>query len=161
VKRILSVLAAVMLMVAVIMPGQAQAATKGTFGKKAGYNGIRIGMSLKKAKATHKLKLKSAGTLCLFGNFKKNPSSGGVIISRKYGVVLIDAPKKARTPRGIGVGSTEKQVKKAYPDLHEGDHSLEAKVPGYSFKSVRFGFGGDGKRIDDMFLFALKQDCFN
>jgi hypothetical protein len=159
VKRILSVSAAATLVVAAIMSGPAQAASKGTFGRKAGYNGIRIHMTLKQAKATHKLKPARFSGPCMHTDFKKIHTAVGVLISKRYGVVGVGAPKKARTPHGIGVGSTLKQVKKAYPKLKIGINFSSVRVPGY--KTVLYGFQPRKGKVAVMWLMARTQDCAN
>ncbi|GAA3205475.1 hypothetical protein [Actinocorallia longicatena] len=58
-----------------------------------------------------------AGGPCVVADFGKTPTVNDILISKRRGVELIRAPKKAGTPRGIGAGSTFKQVKKAYPGL--------------------------------------------
>ncbi|GAA3194072.1 hypothetical protein [Actinocorallia longicatena] len=149
--------AALVLALAVQLP--ADAAAKGSFGKKGGYNGVRIHMTLKQAKATGKLKTTPFSGQCMHAAFKskKYRSPVGVLFSRKYGLVAIGAPAKARTPRGIGVGSTIKQVKKAYPRLKIGFSFDQVPVPGH--KTVRYGFQVVKGKVTVMWLMATKQDC--
>ncbi|MEV4067677.1 hypothetical protein [Nonomuraea dietziae] len=87
-----------------------------------GYGKVKLGMSAKKAKATGKVVLKRAAGLeaCSGWDFKAHPTRKtrvGLYISKKVGVAVISAPKGVKTPEGIGIGSTMKQVKKAYPRL--------------------------------------------
>jgi hypothetical protein len=153
--------AGVLLMGAALSPATAEAAAKGTFGVKAGYEGLYLGQSLKKVRKAGKIHGPTSGT-CSFVTFrsrKKHSHNQNVVISNKYGVVLISAGKSARTARGIGIGSTLKQVKKAYPRFHLGAHAWEIPLPKYP-KYV-FGLDIEKNRVAELWLEKRPQDCFN
>src|SRR4051812_32079140 len=80
-----------------------------------GYGGVRLGMTPKQATATRKIVKKLDGGQCSGWDLKAHPTGRdavGLYISKNLGVALIAAPKGVKTPEGIKVGSTMKQVKK-------------------------------------------------
>jgi hypothetical protein len=91
-------------------------------------------MTAKQAKATGKIVLKmSAGQgACSGWDLKAHPTGKdtvGLYVSKKRGVAVIFAWKGVKTPEGIGIGSTMKQVKKAYP-------RLKTAASGFPYASV-------------------------
>lgn len=82
-----------------------------------------------------------------------------VAISKKYGVERITLPEGARTSRGIGVGSTVADVKKAYPNATEYRMGFSVKLNdtgSYSFTT--FGYA-DTDKIVAIKLMANQTDC--
>ncbi|MGN9840414.1 hypothetical protein ACTMTI_20030 [Nonomuraea sp. H19] len=129
-----------------------------------GYGTIKLGMSAKKAKATGKIVLKrpAGAESCSGWGFTAHPTkknSVSLYISKKLGVAVIFAPKGVKTPRGIGIGSTMKQVRKAYPRLKMSPGGIPyVSVPGNSKAYYSFFPETDGKLVG----LALKidyQDC--
>ncbi|TDC98521.1 hypothetical protein E1292_35010 [Nonomuraea deserti] len=131
-----------------------------------GYGKVRLGMSAKKAGATGKvlLKMPLGGGACSGWDLKAHPTgrnSVGLYISKRRGVAVIFAPKDVRTPQSIGIGSTTKQVKKAYPRWKTAASGfLLASVPGngkayYAFFATKKG------TVEELALGLDTQDCVN
>lgn len=157
-RTITAALTAVLLITTLTTAANA-APRKGTFGSHAAYKGIRIHMTLKHATATGTLKRPVSSGPCLHTNYKRKPSLIGVWISRRVGVAIIGAPRSARTPRGIGVGSTRTQVRKAYPKLRHSINADTVRVPGY--QRVLYGFQFDKNKVTTMWLMSARQNCVN
>ena len=154
--------AGAVLLGAALSPTAADASAKGTFGVKAGYEGVHLGQSLKKVKAAGKVHGPTKGWSCAFVTFKshrKHSHTLELAVSKKYGVAQIIAPKGARTARGIGLGSSLTQVKKAYPRFHLGEHAWEIPLPGYPH--FIFGLDIEKNRVKELWLEKRPQDCFN
>lgn len=146
-------------------PALAQQAAKPTLGPY-GYGAVKLGMSTEKAKATGKIVLKmpaGAGS-CSGWDLKAHPSGKnavGLFISKKAGVAVIFAAKGVKTPRGIGIGSTMKQVRKAYPRVKTSPGGIPyVAVPGNS--KAYYAFLADAKGKVTELAFGLDtQDCVN
>ncbi|TQS21629.1 hypothetical protein FLW16_39245 [Microbispora sp. KK1-11] len=133
----------------------------GTFGPY-GYGGVRLGMTLKQAEATRKIVKKLDEGQCSGWDLKAHPTGRdavGLYISKKLGVALIEAPKGVKTPEGIKVGSTMKQVKKAYPRLDTTGNYPVAAVPGNT-KALYYFLSQRGK-VYELGLALKNQDCTN
>ncbi|WP_157248722.1 hypothetical protein [Nonomuraea typhae] len=146
-------------------PALAQAAKAPALGPY-GYGAVKLGMSAKQAKATGKVVHKSGlGTdACSIWDLKSHPTgkdSAGFFLSKRLGVAVIFAGKGMKTPEGIGLGATMKQIKKAYPKVNtrtEGNPSV--KVPGNSKAYYMFGVNRQG-RLEELALALTNQDCVN
>ncbi|MEU4549189.1 hypothetical protein [Nonomuraea dietziae] len=161
-KMLIAVLAGGALL-APATPALAQAAhpTLGPYG----YGKVKLGMSAKKAKATGKVALKrtAARGTCSGWYFRAHPtkkSQVGLYISKKVGVAVIFAPQGVKTPEGIGIGSTMKQVKKAYPRLRYvmGTGRPYVSVPGNPKAYYEFFPEKDGI-VAGVALGSSTQDC--
>ncbi|WP_285610750.1 hypothetical protein [Actinokineospora globicatena] len=129
--------------------------------RPAGFGKVRIGMSVAEAEATGELVAVDLGSAeCRAYTFKAYPDrdSLGVGISPVDGVVAIFPPKGARTPEGIGIGSTEAEMLAAYPAATTNLHGYRiVKLDGG--KVYSFGFG-QGKSVVEFSLYTDKQMCF-
>ncbi|MFC4121941.1 hypothetical protein [Nonomuraea zeae] len=157
------VLVAVLAGGAVLLTGAPALAGTTTLGPY-GYGDVRLGMSLKQARATGKIVPRWGARTgsCSAWALKSRPTrkgTAGLYISRKRGVAVIFAPKGVKTPEGIGVGSTMKQVKRAYPRLRFSAGGIpNVSVPGN--RKAYYAFFPDEKgRLEQLSLGLLTQDC--
>ncbi|MEO3876419.1 hypothetical protein ABGB18_47295 [Nonomuraea sp. B12E4] len=150
---------------ALLLPGtpalaQTAKATLGPYG----YGKVRLGMTEKQARATGgvALKMASQGGSCSGWDLRAHPTGKnavGLYISKKRGVAVIFAPKGVRTPRGIGIGSTMTQVKKAYPGLQTPRDGIPSvSVPG-NRKARYFFFATAKGKLEELSLALTTQDC--
>ncbi|MFB9877815.1 hypothetical protein ACFFMN_07720 [Planobispora siamensis] len=134
-------------------------ATLGPFG----FGGVRLGMSAKQAAATKKIVRKPGYSPCAGWDLKAYPAGRdnvGMLISKKRGVAIIYAPKGVRTPQGIKIGSTARQMIKAYPKLEQSDSGYATvTVPGNPKASYRFLLSHG--EIYQVALALKNQDCAN
>ncbi|SDK95847.1 hypothetical protein [Nonomuraea jiangxiensis] len=129
-----------------------------------GYGKIRLGMSAKQARATGKVVLKLAAQegSCSGWDLRAHPTgknSVGLYISKRRGVAVIFAPKGVKTPAGIGIGSTMKQVKRAYPKVSTPRDGIpSASVPGNP-KARYFFFPNRKGKLEELSIALITQDC--
>ncbi|MEV5409766.1 hypothetical protein AB0K60_13125 [Thermopolyspora sp. NPDC052614] len=154
------------LLAASLLVGGATAASaqvKPTLGPY-GYGAVKLGMTVKQAKATGALVKKVSGNGgCSGWDLKKFPTpkgSVGVYISPKFGLAAIFAAKGMKTPEGIRVGSTLKQLKAAYPRIKKDFHDFyTVKVPHNTKAS--YSFTVEKGKVTGYGIALNKQDCFN
>ncbi|WP_344844010.1 hypothetical protein [Nonomuraea dietziae] len=141
----------------------ADAQTKPTLGPD-GYGAVKLGMTVKQAKTTGDVVKKRPGHGgCSGWDLKKFPTpkdSVGIYISPNVGLAAIFAAKGMRTPEGIKIGSTVKQVKAAYPRIKRDFHGFYViTVPGN--KKAYYTFGVTHGKVTEYGIALTKQDCFN
>ncbi|MEU7830532.1 hypothetical protein [Nonomuraea sp. NPDC049129] len=140
----------------------ALAARKATLGPY-GYGNLKLGMTASKARATGRIVHKAVGdsARCTGWDLKENPYGEyrvGVYVSKKRGVSMIVAPPGLKTPQGIGLGSSNAQLKAAYPGLRRGPGGYPtATVPGN--KKAFYMFYVSHNKVADMSLVLATQDC--
>ncbi|MEO3787978.1 hypothetical protein ABGB12_32015 [Actinocorallia sp. B10E7] len=129
-----------------------------------GYGKLKIGQTKSQARGTGLIVLKRRDGGCTGFDLKTHRTGRdqvGGYISKKFGVVAIFARKGMKTPRGITLGSTKAQVKKAYPALREDINVWWVPAPG-SKKKTQYWFLFDRKnKVYELGLVSPKQDCFN
>jgi hypothetical protein len=135
-----------------------------TLGPK-GYGSLKLGQTVKQARATGAIVRKKAVKegRCTGWDLKKYRTAkdeANVYISSRLGVAAIFAGKGVKTPQGIRIGSTFKQVKAAYPDLKkEADGLFTAKTPGNKKAHYSISFNTDTNKVAAIGLLLNKQDC--
>ncbi len=131
-----------------------------------GYGKLKLGQTSAKAYKTGLIVAKGPkGQPCAGFDLKAHRTpkdTVGGYLSKKVGVAAIFAVKGMKTPRGIKIGSTKAQLKKAYPKLRESENALWIPVPGNAKKAqYLFLLDRRGKRVDQIALALKTQDCFN
>ncbi|GAA4964824.1 hypothetical protein GCM10023334_085440 [Nonomuraea thailandensis] len=129
-----------------------------------GYGAVKLGMTVKQAKATGDVVGKMpGGGGCSGWDLKKypTPENGvGIYISPRVGLAAIFAAKDMRTPEGIRLGSTTKQLKAAYPKIKKDIHGYYViTAPGN--KKAYYSFGVTHGKVTEYGIALKKQDCFN
>lgn len=129
-----------------------------------GYGSVKLGMTTKQAVATGKVVKKLPGGGGCSGwdlkEFRTPKDAVGVYISPRVGLAAIFASKGMKTPEGIRLGSTAKQVKAAYPKIKKDFHGYYVvTVPGN--KKAYYTFGVTRGKVTEYGIALKKQDCFN
>lgn len=141
----------------------ANAQAKTTLGPY-GYGAVKLGMTAKQAKATGGVVQKMpGGGGCSGWDLKKFPTpkdSVGIYVSPNVGLAAIFAAKDMKTPQGIRIGSTAKQLKAAYPHIKKNAHDYYViTVPGN--KKAYYSFAVTQGKVTEYGIALHKQDCFN
>jgi hypothetical protein len=119
-----------------------------------GYGGLKLGMSLDEARA--------AGlTTLAFESDRGNEcvADDRIAVSRRFGIERISLPPDAKTSKGIGVGSTFGDVKKAYPTAAEYRPGLSARIDDHAFYSFQGEPGSDANKVVRIELGARDVYC--
>lgn len=80
-------------------------------------------------------------------------------LARGLGVVALFASGDVRTPEGIGLGSTRKELEKAYPDVSAISDNGYRTVDLAGHRHYQFGMER-GRRVFEMLVFDDRQPCF-
>ncbi|MBW8481924.1 hypothetical protein [Actinomadura parmotrematis] len=132
---------------------------RGAFGPTS-FRGVALGANLRQVQHAGDLRQKRGTRHCAAYTFRPSHDRRGfdVLISRKYGVANIVAPQDARTPRGIAVGSSLRDLRRAYPGLKGNDrHAWVYATPD---KSAAYNFDLYRGRVSQVFLSQTHQDCW-
>ncbi|GIH77026.1 hypothetical protein [Planobispora longispora] len=128
-----------------------------------GHRGVKLGMSVEQARATGKLVRTGNWANCSEWEFRTGPRHRGgpdVLISRRHGVAVIIVGEGVKTSRGIGIGSTRRQLRRAYPDLETAGSGFPiAAVP--RNPNAHYYFLLSGRKVSQMALVLKGQDCMN
>lgn len=133
-----------------------------------GYGSVKLGMTAKQAKAIGGIAKKKGQKIgyCSTWELKKLPAPKGeanVYVSPKRGVALIFAEKGVKTPEGVKLGATYRQVKAAYPDLKPAvrglAHFYVAENRHNKKAHYYFAFNEVTGKLAELALVLDKQDC--
>ncbi|GAA2989903.1 hypothetical protein [Actinokineospora diospyrosa] len=141
-------------------PAKPEAAKRTAILGPDGFGSLKLGMTAEQALATGRILPQTPGgspAPCTMYRAPGQPdNSYSVGISDKDGVVLIFGYGGARTPEGIGIGSTRAQVKRAYPKLEDGPNHSGAAVPGHP--GTAYGFAIVDDKVTQLWL-DRNQNC--
>jgi hypothetical protein len=127
----------------------------GILGPK-GYGSLKLGMSYADAIATGQLEKSKAS---VFGWTVKGHPDAPVCLKKTGGLMAIFGDSSMATPEGIGLGSTLKQVKGAYPNLKQKLDYFYA--PTSATTRYIFLIQADNKKVHEWNLSTTDQTCFN
>jgi hypothetical protein len=128
-----------------------------------GYGSVKLGMTAKKAKATGQVVKKMPGGGCSGWDLKKfrtPKDSIGIWLSPHVGLAAIFAAKGMKTPEGIKIGSTLKQVEAAYPRVKKDGHGYYTITVPHN-KKAYYSFEIGHHKVKSYLIALKKQDCFN
>jgi hypothetical protein len=129
-----------------------QAVTKAD--NRIGYGSLKLGMTLEEARA--------AGLTNLSWENSAEPNCAGddrIAVSKKYGIERITLPSEAKTSKGIGVGSTFGDVRKAYPDASEYRAGWSASIDANAHYAFLGEPGSDANKVSTIKIGANNVDC--
>jgi hypothetical protein len=131
-------------------PPQPQAVRK--VDHRIGYGSLKLGMSLDEARAAGLTDLtfdSDAPGACV--------ADGEIAVSRSYGIERISLPLDAETSKGIRVGSTFDDVRRAHPNAFEHRSGWSATIGG----GAQYDFYGDANEVTLIKLTLSLGDCAN
>ncbi|MEC3977845.1 hypothetical protein [Amycolatopsis sp. H20-H5] len=153
----------------VALSGVAQASPARAVLSGDGYHGLKLGMSEAGAKNSGVLLGTpwDDGTCDRYQTVDRPDDQRAVALSHQLGVVEERAPRSARTPEGIGAGSTVAQIKRKYADAQSYRNGFTARVPGYADRFYTFWVEGsdgsgnypDSAKVTDIALSSVSFDC--
>ncbi|MEU0879973.1 hypothetical protein ABZ345_15325 [Lentzea sp. NPDC005914] len=121
---------------------------------RIGYGATKLGMTLDEARAAGLTKLTWEGSVdagCA--------ADDKIAVSKKYGIERITLPKDAKTSKGIGVGSTFAEVKKAYPDASEYRAGWSASIDTNAHYAFLGEPGSDANKVVAIKIGASNVEC--
>lgn len=123
-----------------------------------GWGRLRLGMSEAQAVATGEFDPAEPASGSPCHRYWLAGSSGPVDISPDHGVSMISPGGAVQTPEGVGVGSTDAQVRAAYPNATFADYEFTVPVPGNS-AAVYIMNTDPSEKIFSVRLQLLNSDC--
>ncbi|MFD4672912.1 hypothetical protein ACFWNN_24515 [Lentzea sp. NPDC058450] len=111
---------------------------------RIGYGALKLGMTADEAVAAGLTGLDWGQDTCTIAE--------NVAISKKYGIERITLPAEAKTSKGIGVGSTVGEMKRAYPNAKEFRAGFSVELT----DTAHYVFGTYGTNTDDTKIVEIK-----
>ena len=108
-----------------------------------GYGPFRFGMNQAQVEAAGEVTLTPSAGTCV--GYAVSGSGVHLYVSKTSGLAQVQVSSGVRTPEGIGVGSTEDDVKAKYPSYRDG----QVAVPGNTAATYLFTFSTDPKTVTD------------
>ncbi|SDN21684.1 hypothetical protein [Allokutzneria albata] len=149
---------------AILVGSLAHAAPAGPVLGPDGLGDLKLGMSEPDAYQTtllHAYQGEDPGAginpVCSKYEFRAAPNELNVLISPTKGVAVIHAYPGVRTPRGIGIGSSRKELVAAYPEWSEGPNGRWVDVPGNPNAGYAIDVRDD--KVIGIGLYQNEQDC--
>jgi cytoskeletal protein RodZ len=128
---------------ATVSPSAPQVA--GTVLNANGYGPFRFGMNQAQVEAAGQVTLMPSAGACV--GYTVTGSGVHLYVSKTTGLAQVQVSSGVRTPEGIGVGSTEDDVKAKYPSYRDG----QVAVPGNTTATYLFTFSTkDPKTVTDL-----------
>ncbi|MFS8100298.1 hypothetical protein LFM09_24520 [Lentzea alba] len=121
---------------------------------RLGYGAFKLGMTLEEARAAGLTNLSWDGegdNLCV--------ADDKIAVSKSHGIERITLPADAKTSKGIGVGSTFAEVKRAYPNATEyraGWFAVISSIASYSFSAYS---SSDTDKVEQIKLTSRLGSC--
>lgn len=122
---------------------------------RIGYGTLKLGMTLDEVRAAG-----IATGLSVEGRGEGDcVADDKIVVSPKYGVVRISLPADAKTSKGIGVGSTFGDVKRAYPDAAENRAGWWTMLNDNDYYAFTGDIGSDANKVLKIKLQVKQHDC--
>lgn len=120
---------------------------------RLGYGSLKLGMTLEEARAAGLTKLtwEDADAGCA--------ADDRIAVSQKHGIERIMLPAEAKTSKGIGVGSTFGDVRKAYPAASEYRSGWSVTIDTNAHYAFLGEPGSDANKVVKIKIDANDVDC--
>ncbi|ANZ37023.1 hypothetical protein BBK82_14040 [Lentzea guizhouensis] len=124
---------------------------------RPGYGALKLGMTLDEVRAAGLTQLS-------WGGDDAQVDAGcaadeQIAVSKKYGIERITLPIGANTPKGIGVGSTFADVKKAHPDAKEYRAGYSASIGSAHYAFLGIGSAEHYQDSDEVLVIKLSTNA--